>query len=54
LRTFQDAYGYVGARIVGMVYGSAMAAGDITSAEAVLTAARDLGKKLAAEEKQKP
>ena len=28
LRTFQDAYNYVGATIVGMVYGSAMDPGE--------------------------
>lgn len=50
LRTFQDAYRYVGARIVGMVYGSAMAAGDIKSDKTVIQAAEDLGKKLGTDE----
>jgi len=54
LRTFQDAYRYVGARIVGMVYGSAMGEGEIASDKAVLEAARELGKKLAAPKKQEP
>jgi multimeric flavodoxin WrbA len=46
LRTFQDAYNYVGAEIVGMVYGSAMEPGDIRSNRALLREARELGKKL--------
>jgi len=54
LRTFQDAFGYVGARIVGMVYGSAMGAREIASDKAVLEAARDLGRKLAASGEQEP
>ena len=29
LRTFQDAFRYTGSKIVGMVYGSAMKAGEI-------------------------
>jgi multimeric flavodoxin WrbA len=49
LRTFQDAFGYIGARIVGMVYGSAMDAGQIRSNEKVMQEAFDLGKKLASE-----
>ncbi len=47
LRTFQDAYGYAGAQIVGMVYGSAMEAGDIRANRALLKEAKDLGRKLA-------
>lgn len=47
LRTFQDAYNYVGAKIVGMVYGSAMEAGDIRANKALLKEAKVLGKKLA-------
>ncbi|MFC2015012.1 flavodoxin family protein [Chloroflexota bacterium] len=31
LRTFQDAYNYIGAEIVGMVYGSASEPGEIRS-----------------------
>lgn len=49
LRTFQDAYGYTESPIVGMVYGSAMAAGEIRSNEKVMQEAFDLGKTLAAE-----
>lgn len=47
LRTFQDAYRYAGARIVGMVYGSAMESGAISANKSLLEAAEDLGKKLA-------
>ena len=46
LRTFQDAYNYVGAKIVGMVYGSAMGAGDIKTNRALLREAKELGKTL--------
>jgi hypothetical protein len=49
LRTFQDAFGYIEANIVGMVYGSAMDAGQIRSNEKVMKEAFDLGKKLASE-----
>lgn len=48
LRTFQDAYGYTESPIVGMVYGSAMNAGQIRSNEKVMQEAFDLGKKLVA------
>jgi len=46
LRTFQDAYGYVGATIAGFVYGSAMKPGEIRKNKALMEAAFDLGKKL--------
>ena len=46
LRTFQDAYGYVGASIVGMVYGSAMDAGEIEKNRTLMKEASELGKKL--------
>jgi multimeric flavodoxin WrbA len=49
LRTFQDAYGYTESPIVGMVYGSALDAGQIRSNERVMQEAFDLGKKLVAE-----
>ena len=49
LRTFQDAYGYTESPIVGMVYGSAMDAGQIRSNEKVMQEALDLGNKLVAE-----
>lgn len=45
-RMFQDAYGYVKAEIVGMVYGSAMDAGDIIRHESLLQEAEELGKQL--------
>jgi multimeric flavodoxin WrbA len=47
LRTFQDALGYVGAEIVGMVYGSAEKAGDIKKNKSLLKKAYQLGKDLA-------
>ena len=49
LRMFQDAYRYVGAEIVGMVYGSAGDPGDILRDEALLEQAYELGVRLAAE-----
>jgi multimeric flavodoxin WrbA len=48
LRAFQDAYSYTESTIVGMVYGSAMEAGDIKANENVMREAFALGKKLAA------
>lgn len=47
LRTFQDAYSYVGAKIMGMVYGSAMEPGEIKSNKVLLREAKELGKRLA-------
>jgi multimeric flavodoxin WrbA len=49
LRTFQDGYGYTESKIVGMVYGSAMDAGQIRSNEAVMQEAFELGRQLVAE-----
>jgi multimeric flavodoxin WrbA len=46
LRCFQDSFRYVGAKIVGMIYGSALAAGEIKSNEALLHAAEALGKRI--------
>lgn len=46
LRTFQDAYGYVGSKIVGYVYGSAMKAGEIKKNKQLMEAAVELGRKL--------
>ncbi len=46
LRTFQDAFRYVGSRIVGFVYGSAMKAGEIANNTTVMEAAEELGRKL--------
>ena len=49
LRTLQDALNYIGADIVGMVYGSASKAGEIRKNEAVMQGAFELGKKIALE-----
>ena len=46
LRSFQDAYRYAGANIVGMVYGSAEEPGEITSNTFLMKQAEELGKKL--------
>lgn len=50
LRAFQDAYAYVGAKIAGMVYGSAMDAGAITANGPLMAAAEDLGRRLAGDD----
>ncbi len=47
LRTFQDAYAYVGAEIVGMVYGTALEAGEIRDNVKAMDSAFELGRKLA-------
>ncbi|MEJ2164156.1 MAG: flavodoxin family protein [Desulfobacterales bacterium] len=47
LRTFQDAFAYVGANIVGMVYGSADKPGEIKSNRALMAEADALGRLLA-------
>jgi multimeric flavodoxin WrbA len=49
LRTFQDAFSYTESNIVGMVYGSAMEAGQIKLNEKVMQEALELGKKLVSE-----
>ena len=46
LRTFQDAFRYTGSKIVGMVYGSAMEAGEIANNKALMREAEELGKRL--------
>ena len=46
LRTFQDAFNYAGAKIVGMVYGSAYEAGEIRANDVLMKAAEELGKEL--------
>jgi multimeric flavodoxin WrbA len=46
LRTFQNAYNFVGADIVGMVYGSAEEPGEIAANEGLIKDAEALGKKL--------
>jgi multimeric flavodoxin WrbA len=47
LRTFQDAFHYLGAEVVGTVYGSAAKAGEISKNKAVMKQAYALGKKSA-------
>jgi multimeric flavodoxin WrbA len=47
LRTFQDAFAYVGANIVGMVYGSADKPGEIKSNQTLMAEAEALGQQLA-------
>ena len=46
LRTFQDAFRYTGSKIAGMVYGSALEAGEIANNEALMQEAEELGKRL--------
>jgi multimeric flavodoxin WrbA len=46
LRTFQDAFRYTRSKIVGMVYGSAMKAGEIANNEPLMQEAEELGKLL--------
>ncbi len=46
LRTFQDVYNYVGATIIGNVYGSALEPGEIKKNRDVMKRAFELGKKL--------
>jgi multimeric flavodoxin WrbA len=46
LRTFQDAFNYVGAEIVGMIYGSALEAGEIRNDRDLMEKAYQLGMQL--------
>jgi multimeric flavodoxin WrbA len=46
LRAFQDAFSFTRSRIVGMVYGSAMSAGEIEKNEALMQEAEALGRRL--------
>jgi len=46
LRSFQDAFAYVGAPIEGMVYGTGDKAGEVRAKKALLDKARALGRKL--------
>ncbi len=48
LRTFQDAFRFLGAQSVGMVYGSAWKAGEIRRNKGVMAEAYELGRKLVA------
>lgn len=47
LRTFQDAFSYIGAELVGAVYGSAAKAGEIRKNKALMDAAFELGRQIA-------
>lgn len=49
LRTFQDSFRYVGAEIIGTVYGSANEPGEIRSNHALMEKAAQLGTQLALE-----
>jgi multimeric flavodoxin WrbA len=49
LRTFQDALNFIGASIVGMVYGSAWEAGEIRKNKELMEKGTELGRKLASE-----
>jgi multimeric flavodoxin WrbA len=46
LRTFQDAFRYTRSKIVGMVYGTAMKAGEIADNKALMWEAEELGRLL--------
>jgi multimeric flavodoxin WrbA len=46
LRTFQDAFNYVGAEIIGMIYGCASEAGEIENNRDLMENAYELGKRL--------
>jgi multimeric flavodoxin WrbA len=50
LRMFQDAYSYIGAEIIGMVYGSASDVGEIRTNQTVMADAIELGKKISSRE----
>jgi multimeric flavodoxin WrbA len=47
LRTFQDAFNFIGAEVVGTVYGSAWKAGEIKKNKALMGSAYELGRKIA-------
>jgi len=47
LRTFQDAFGYCGSEIVGIVHASAGAAGEVAKNRAAMAKAAELGRALA-------
>ena len=46
LKTFEDAFNFTGSHIAGMVYGSAMDAGQIASNTKLMQEAFDLGMRL--------
>ncbi len=47
LRAFQDSFNYVGAEIVGMVYGAASKPGEVKGNPGLMSKASELGKRLA-------
>jgi len=49
LRTFQDALRFIGAELVGMLYGSASKAGEIKNNKTLMAEAYALGREIAAE-----
>jgi multimeric flavodoxin WrbA len=49
IRMFQDAFRFIGAEITGIVYASAVGAGEIRSNKKIMADARDLGRRLAGE-----
>jgi len=54
LRTFQDAFSYTGSKLVGMVYGSAMRAGEIENNGALMKEAEELGRRLVSHQSDSP
>ncbi len=49
MRTFQDAFAYIGSHIVGMVYGSALVAGEIKNNDKLMKKAYKMGRRLVTE-----
>ncbi|NVM03953.1 MAG: flavodoxin family protein [Candidatus Helarchaeota archaeon] len=53
LRSYQDCFNYVGAKIVGKIYGSALGAGKIKENKQLMKKAYNLGKEVSSEPKKK-
>ena len=53
IRTFQDAFRYIGAEITGILYGSASIAGEIKGNRDLMKKARELGKELCEPKKRR-
>jgi hypothetical protein len=49
IRTFQDAFNYIGAPIAGMIYGSASEPGEIRANRELMNKAFHLGQQLVSE-----
>ena len=49
IRTFQDAFAYIGSPIIGMVYGSASKAGEIKANRDLMEKAYKMGEQLVTE-----